>query len=330
MKKLSLLMVSLMVVISCSRPKEAVTVDLTNYAYEGALTGKPFEFDTVIGVAGHCAFIGDDLFMSLYSKDYTVAMLDKDLKTAGLGFHFGQGPDEVLSSMGSFGRLLPAERIAVYDYNKNEIAVAKGKDFSEGYDKIKLPKVIGKLSPRKILQLNDGRYVMSKSMNYGLATNDGSDSIVDWPLGLSELDAEHPNVDLTMQAPHLLGYARGRGIVGEAYGHIPAVILYNEDGTVNTILKFGEIPNVSALQVFDKKVIRGISLGEKYVYVLLGDREDTEMSLAVVDYNGNGIAKLTIAGATAIAVNEDSKRLVTTHSGNDEMYVYDLSSVPGM
>lgn len=337
MKQTKLFIIALILVcIGCAKQEKPQVVDIDTYAYEGTITGKLIEFDTIVGTVGQVVIFDDHLLVALYKSKHTVMMLDDNFDISGLGFPMGQGPEEILSAWGSFGQLLTdTSRIALHDYNKNEIAVTRGKDFTAGYEKIKLPKVIRELSPRRLLQLNDGRYVMVKSFNYGLATCDDNDSIVDWPLGLEELDPENPNIDMTSMLPRLFGYARGRGIVGEAYGNIPAVILHNEDGSINTILKFGEVPNINTIRLGDKLVIRSMFIGEKYVYILFGNREigkgeDPEMTLAIIDYDGNGVAKLTMKGTSAIAVNENKKYLAASSAVSDELIIYDLSSVPGL
>lgn len=330
--KLTKLFITAFVILcaSCAKQDKPKVIEIDSYAYEGTLTGKPLEFDTIVGSPGRITVFGDNLLVNLYQSKNSVMMLDENFKISGLGFSVGHGPEEILSTMGSFGQLLPDQVIAVHDYNRNEIAVTNGEDFTTGLKKIKLPKIVGKISPRRILQLNDGRYVMSKSRNYGLATCDANDSTVDWPLGLTELDSANPNIDIPSQFPRPISYARGRGIVGEIYGHIPAVILHNEDGSIHSVLKFGEIPDVRTINIASERAIGSFMLGEKYIYVLLGDKDDTEMNVAIIDYDGNGVAKITIDPAASIAVNENKKYMAVTGRMTDEIMIYDLSSIPGL
>lgn len=304
-------------------------IALESFPEETVLQGSAVEFDTIMGVVGSAEVLDSAYMFYLYDSDHFIMQTDKDFNIAGYKARKGQGPGEFSGISTAFGDILADGGFGVGDPYNSRLYEYKG----ENYDSLTLVAdlwgALGNIGAWRMIQTSDSTVIaILLAHEYGIKeVNTRTGERSDWPLGYDlDENAQNKNAITSFRA---LSHNRRNGLTGEIYGGLPVLILHDGEGNVWKRMAYGNIPATETIEYGTHSPLRGVRLGDKYIYLLcIEDKEQPYAHILVTDYDGNAVGKLKIEYAQTFTVDEEAGRIIAVNPNVDErgLMVYELPS----
>lgn len=306
-------------------PSEIIALE--GFPEETVLQGTAVEFDTIMGVVGSAEVLDTAYLFYLYDSDHFIMQTDKDFNIVGYRARKGQGPDEFSGISTDFGDILADGGFGVADPYKSRLYEYTG----ENHDSLALVAdlwaALGNTEAWRMIQTSDSTVIaILLADEYGIKeVNTRTGERSDWPLGY-ELDENAQNKN-AITSGRALAHNRRNGVTGELYSRLPVVILHDREGNVWKRMSYGNIPATETIEYGTHSPLKGVRLGDKYIYLLcIEEKGQPYAHILVADYEGNAVGKLKIEYANAFTVDEQAGRIIAVNPDVDErgLMVYQL------
>lgn len=316
-----------MALVSCKN-NDSNIVRVVDYQYTFTLAGEPISFDSILAVPGSVEVVGDEYVFFIFDHPNLLMKTDTDFRPIATFMPRGNGHGEMNFIGGEFGRINGNDGIAAYDPSKMHIVEVGANGEFVGITTF--PDEFNSLSMRSVRLMDNGRYAGVRNLHhYGMGCYDPqSHEVQIWPNGLGILD--DGTLNTVISGNHNFRYNASRHLLAEKYAALPYVIIRDEDGNVIRILQLDDMMSLDDISTKKPCYVQSLRLTDDYIYIA-GPSDETNNSgeLLVIDYEGNGIAKLNIGAINEFAIDEKNKRLITVSPNSDPAVMsYSLDEMP--
>lgn len=332
MKFYHIIVISLITIltVSCAKDSDDNITVIKDYPISTILTGHEVDFDSISGIPGCVSIMGDNLLFFQYESDNLIMETDSSFTPLRYIFPIGQGPNEMIAISGDFGDIIGNNSIGAFDPFSYKIVEYRHDDFTK-YITHKFDNQLKEYSPRCAIRLQSGEYVSLKGLNqFGIVAFDScGNNIHEWPVGLNIIDNSTIRANHVISSVRDMSYNSSKKIIGEIYGVLPYIILHNLDGSINSVLKIGNGSDISSIDEYTPKIINSLRLTDNNIYALCNHPDNEEKSvILIIDYYGNGVARLEIDQAYSFCIDIRHHRIVTVNPNAEyPVRVYSLSDI---
>jgi hypothetical protein len=314
-----------MLAISCSQSAiNEKDIDPKSFPEAQTLSATPMQIpDDDVYVVGSAAVTNDGYLFYIYDSDCFLLSVDSAFTSVTKVAFKGQGPNELQGVSGTFGQTLDDNgSVSILDPY-----AAKFYSYNPANDgrldvELEIPTAMSKNTPFNVIKLKNGAYVSPRGdFKYGMISYTPNDSAaIEWPIGIKFADLKHPNQQYVSRRN--ISYSSENGIIAEIYGSYPAVVLHNEDGSVNATFTFNAFASEITANTHDGQLPRcfnHVCLTKNNIWLLYEDPSNYNRNIVLVlDYSGEPTAQFYIQPASNMSIDEKRKTIIAIDPNNDD------------